>query len=554
MEQMDSNSNIENNENWLPHLMSEIVADARGPELDAYVVALEGWRRGLTLRWHTKDSEKFPEIKTWFVDKPGKLFSLSSESRTHYFFRTRGDKVTNEAVELGMDKEKTKQLLMKENIRVPEGKEFSSETEVEVIQDYVNTIGYPVVVKPVNGSFGRGVTTNIRSTEMLKEAISNAKSQGYDELIVERHIEGNEYRLYVVNNEVYGALLRIPAHVIGNGTLSIRKLIEEKNEQRGNNPRLISCLIKIDDEMQAYLQANGYSLDSIPNEGEKINLTSKSNISIGGDPVDVLDEFSPEVKEVAIRALHAVPNLMHGAVDLIIEDGKSVEEAAVILELNPTAQIGSLLFPAKGKARDIPAAIIDYYFPETKGIITDKHKIYFDFQDIIDPLSTKVATVTTVSAAPVGKLFVKKYIVSGEVQGIDYHRGLRKQAFERNLSGFVRSIEDGEIEVIVLGKDEESVEHFREALLEDPERSDVQGIREEQYNAPIKVGFEVKADLKTQVEQLKLLQQQMDIIQKELKITRHQYRKYTRTLSWQLTWPLRKVTDAVKYIIRLVKG
>ncbi len=97
----------DNNKEWLPHLSSEIVSEAHGNLLDAYAVSLEGWRRGLTLRWHAKDSEKFSEMKTWFVDNPGQLFSLSSKERTHYFFRTRGDKVTNEAVEIGKDKEKT---------------------------------------------------------------------------------------------------------------------------------------------------------------------------------------------------------------------------------------------------------------------------------------------------------------------------------------------------------------------------------------------------------------------------------------------------------------
>src|SRR5699024_6984927 len=142
---------------WLPHLSSEIVADARGPELDAYVVALEGWRRGLTLKWHVKDSEKFKEMKTWFVDKPGKLFSLSSSEKTHYFFRTRGDKVTNEAVEMGMDKEITKQKLMEANIPTPIGKEFPESASDEEIIAYANELGYPVVIKPTDGSFGRGV-------------------------------------------------------------------------------------------------------------------------------------------------------------------------------------------------------------------------------------------------------------------------------------------------------------------------------------------------------------------------------------------------------------
>src|SRR5690625_8041811 len=105
----------------------EVVQDAQGWNLDAYTIALEGWRRGLTLRWHTKDSEEFSKMKTWFVDSPGRLFSLSSDDKTHYFFRTRGDKVTNEAVEIGSDKGKTKELLRSEERRV--GKEGRAESE-----------------------------------------------------------------------------------------------------------------------------------------------------------------------------------------------------------------------------------------------------------------------------------------------------------------------------------------------------------------------------------------------------------------------------------------
>src|SRR5699024_676313 len=101
----------EDNMAGLPHITNEIVGDAHGHLLDAYAISLEGWRRGLTLRWHIKDSEKFSEMETWFVDRPGQLFSLSAEQKTHYFFRTRGDKVTNEAVRIGKDKEKTKKLI-----------------------------------------------------------------------------------------------------------------------------------------------------------------------------------------------------------------------------------------------------------------------------------------------------------------------------------------------------------------------------------------------------------------------------------------------------------
>src|SRR5690625_7535161 len=89
------------NTTWLPHMEPEVVFETEGNYLDAYVVALEGWRRGLTLKWHVKDSEKFKDMKTWYVDQPGQLFSLHSEKKSHYFFRTRGDRVTNSAVENG---------------------------------------------------------------------------------------------------------------------------------------------------------------------------------------------------------------------------------------------------------------------------------------------------------------------------------------------------------------------------------------------------------------------------------------------------------------------
>src|SRR5690625_3660948 len=84
----------------LPQLPNDIVTKARKTRLCSYSVALEGWRRGLKLKWYTRDSEHFQDMIIFGVNPPGRLFSLSSDKRTHYFFRTRGDKVTNEAVEL----------------------------------------------------------------------------------------------------------------------------------------------------------------------------------------------------------------------------------------------------------------------------------------------------------------------------------------------------------------------------------------------------------------------------------------------------------------------
>src|SRR5690625_5475492 len=128
------------NKKWLSHLPLEVIANTQDNYLDAYVIALEGWRRGLNLSWHTKKSDKFKNIKTWFVDEPGQLFSLQSKENSHYFFRSRGDKVLNEAVEIGMNKQKTKELITKAEVTVHKGKEIINNNlkiAVNIYADYL---------------------------------------------------------------------------------------------------------------------------------------------------------------------------------------------------------------------------------------------------------------------------------------------------------------------------------------------------------------------------------------------------------------------------------
>src|SRR5690625_2210494 len=149
----------------LPQLPNEIVTNARKTRLDAFAVALEGWRRGLKLKWYTKDSEHFQDMIIFGVNPPGRLFSLTSDERTHYFFRTRGDKVTNEAVELASDKGITKGILDKANVPVPKGRGFEADATDEEIIAYSKTIDYPLVFKPTDASLGAGGVTNIQNEE-----------------------------------------------------------------------------------------------------------------------------------------------------------------------------------------------------------------------------------------------------------------------------------------------------------------------------------------------------------------------------------------------------
>lgn len=537
----------QNNNEWLPHLSTEIVYEARGHELDAYLVALEGWRRGLTLRWHAKDHEKFKEMKTWFDDRPGKLFSLASESNTHYFFRTRGDLVSNEAVELASDKELTKDILLKKNVNVAKGACFNdAQTEEEIIA-YTHTLGYPVVLKPTDGSFGRGVYLDIRTQAEVSEAVREIRKQDERKTImVEPYYQGDDYRLYVIGDQVVGAIKRIPPNVIGDGTKTIAQLIAVKNEQRKTNPRLVSCLIEINSEIELYLEKSDLTLQDIPAQDQQIFLSDKCNISIGGDSFDRLDQLDEHSKETAIQAMKAIPGLYHGAVDLI----KTAEHGAVVLELNPTAQIGSLLFPMDGEARDIPAALIDYYFPETKELKQKKSALYFDLYDVLEPLAASVVMSTTVSKALMGEVYGRRYLVSGDVQQVGYHQGIRKRAFEQKINGYIKSLMNGMIEVVIVGNDDETVENFAEVLIADPERSTIEEIKKESWELPVKIGFEIKADMKMRIERLKIIQDEMNEIQADVKQNEKIISKYHRSLSWKVTGPLRLIGSLTKKIRR----
>lgn len=535
------------NEEWLPHLANEVVADARGWNLDAYVVALEGWRRGLTLRWHTKDSEKFKDMRTWFVDSPGRLFSLRSEEKTHYFFRTRGDQVTNEAVDIGSDKAQTKEKLTNIGLSIPQGKEFYISASDEEITTYANEIGYPIVIKPTDGSFGRGVVTNITDETDLLGALTYIQNEHTcEKIIVEQHIPGDDYRIYVVGDEAVAAMKRIPANVVGDGVQTIKQLINEKNAIREENPRLISCLIKKDAELKRFIQAQGYSLDSVLANEQQLFLSSKSNISLGGDPISLTDDMPPEVMQAAVQALQSVEGLTHGAVDLIVDSRKSIEEAATIIELNPTSQIGGLLYPMKGKPNDVPAAIIDYYFPETQYIASDKEKMYFDFMDVLSPLESRSANVSTVTPIPLGEIYSKKYTVIGDVQDIGYHMGLRKQAFERKLNGVVLNREDGSVDVAVAGIDPDMVEDFEQGLWEDPERSTVLEVHQSDWDSPMKVGFEIKGDLKTEADEIEQLIKNIERTEYDLKIAEKEQRKYYDSFSWKISASIRFIGAVFK--------
>ncbi|MFB4474001.1 acylphosphatase [Oceanobacillus caeni] len=532
----------------LPQLPNEVTRNAKKTRLCAYSVALEGWRRGLKLKWYTKDSEHFQDMTVFGVNPPGRLYSLSSDTKTHYFFRSRGDKVTNEAVEIGSEKDDTKIWLEKANVPVPKGKGFEADASDEEIFEYCKALGYPLVLKPTNGSLGNGVVTDINNDEDLRKAIQYVRYElEYKEVIAEQFVAGKEYRVYVVGDQVIAAYNRVPANITGDGKHTIEQLIRLKNNQRKKNARLYSCLIEIDKEIFDFIQAAGYTFESVLPKGKQIFLRQKTNVSSGGDPIDVTDEMPDKYKQVAINALKAVPGLEHGGVDIIINEDSGL---AVVIELNPTAQIGGALYPLEGKSRNIPAAIIDYYFPETKGIDTSNSKFYFDLPTVLEPLENRSAVEVEVKAYPKGEMYAKKYIVSGNVLRQSYHRWLKNQALDYNLHGHIKKLVNNDIEILIAGTNKDTVDQFKEIIKGSPNAT-VTNITEKSWTRPVKVGFEVSEVVK--VSNLNSVSTALKSVEKELKrLTKRkdrvekENRKIVASTSWRFTVPIRSVGSLMK--------
>src|SRR5699024_6473504 len=295
---------------------------------------------------------------------------------------------------------------------------------------------------------------------------------------------------YVVGDQVIGAINRIPANVKGDGLSTFKELIEKKNKERLKNPYLAKKPIKIDYEITKILENAGYTIDSVPSEGENILLRQKSNLSSGGDPLDATDGISDEIKKIAIDSLKAIPNLAHAGVDVIVDPGS--EKKGTTIEINPTAEIGFHLFPLLGQARDIPGAIIDYYFPET--IDTKRTNHYFDFKSVLEPLRTRSVNEIEVANPSLGETYGKRYIISGKPLDTKYMHWLKRKALKKNLSGFVKKLKRGKVEVVVTNIDPKEVEEFTKVCRKGPKSTVINDYKETEWdnNCPLKLGFDIR--------------------------------------------------------------
>lgn len=268
-------------------------------------------------------------------------------------------------VELACDKEDTKYLLEQAEVQTPRGDIIRRESSLEEACRYV---GFPLVVKPVDGNHGRGITVNIKNYDDALIAFRSAKeSSKSGAIIIEKYIVGDDYRLLVINNKLVAAAVRTPAHVIGDGKSTIQQLIDEVNKdpRRGYGHENVLTQITVNDLTLSIIKANGYTLNSVLEKDKRLLLKDTANLSTGGTAEDVTDIVHPANVFMAER-ISKIIDLDICGIDVMTTDiSKPLEETGgAVLEVNAGPGFRMHLAPTSGLPRNVAAHVIDKLFPQ----------------------------------------------------------------------------------------------------------------------------------------------------------------------------------------------
>ncbi|GCA94023.1 cyanophycin synthetase [Microcystis aeruginosa] len=269
------------------------------------------------------------------------------------------------AVELACDKEGTKTILKDGGIPVPRGTVIQYLDELPAAIEEVG--GFPIVIKPLDGNHGRGISIDVKNQQEAEEAYDLASAASKTRsVIVERYYKGSDHRILVINGKVAAVAERIPAHVVGDGRSTIEELIEITNQDpnRGDGHANVLTKITIDKTALNVLGKQGYELTSILPQGAIAYLRATANLSTGGIAVDRTDEIHPENVWIAQRVAKLI-GLDIAGIDVVTDDiRKPLKEVdGVIVEVNAAPGFRMHVAPSRGLPRNIAAPVIDMLFP-----------------------------------------------------------------------------------------------------------------------------------------------------------------------------------------------
>ncbi|MGP5573731.1 hypothetical protein ACTXN6_13840 [Corynebacterium casei] len=400
------------------------------------LIPLEAWRRGLEIQL-----------------MPGARYVISDPNRSFSFRQTRlaGGEWDMRARKSD-DKQVAREFFLDAGLPTPIGAVFDADASDSDFIAYANSIGFPVCVKPNDLAKGMGVFPKVDNTPEILEAVTAIRGLGTkSQIIVENHVPGVDVRVSVVGDKVVGASLRTAAYVIGDGRSTIGQLVDEKNMQRKSNPHLSLNLIQKDSVAENYLQSQSLEWDAVLVEGQKASLSGPANISAGGDSVDITDILSKQAKTIAIDAVKAM-GLFHGGVDLLLDDYESEDAFIFVNELNPSSGLGPHIYPGLGERRNVPSAIVDFYFPGTRRI-QGSHYWTFALDDVSRLFRDNAANAVTVPTLEVPrKPAWRRFVIEHDASSITAVKVAALNILrKREVSGIFRRIDSNRSQIAFSG-------------------------------------------------------------------------------------------------------
>jgi len=291
----------------------------------------------------------------------GSLVRLGWGVRQRRILAAETDRSPAIAEGIAQDKQLTKDLLAAGGVPVPEGRTVDTQEDA---WKAALEVGLPVVVKPRNGNQGKGVSVNLSRREEVEEAFRAARAFD-DSVLVERYVQGRDYRLLVVGNRMVAAARRDPPVAVGDGVRSVRALVEKINADPRRREGHAASLsrVRLDDIALALLAQQGLTPDSVPEPGQVVLLRRNANLSTGGTATDVTDEVHPDVADQAVEAAHMIGLDVCG-VDIIAPriDRPLQETRGAVVEVNAAPGLRMHLDPSYGKGRPVGEAIVSLLF------------------------------------------------------------------------------------------------------------------------------------------------------------------------------------------------
>jgi cyanophycin synthetase len=270
------------------------------------------------------------------------------------------------AVEIAQDKDDTRRVLGNIGLPVPQG---DTATTLDGALEVAREIGFPVLLKPLDASHGRGISGRLGDEEAVRAAWPVTSAYGR-RVVVEQYVSGRDFRVLVVDGKLAAVAERVPAHVIGDGRSTIRELIREANRdpRRGRGHSKSLTRLPDDGVTEDYLRTRGRSYDSVPGAGEMVYLRATANLSTGGTSIDRTDEIHPD-NITACEMAAGIVGLDIAGIDVLSPDISIPfrENGAVIIEVNAAPGLRMHTHPTEGRPRNPGAPIIDMLYPPGAG-------------------------------------------------------------------------------------------------------------------------------------------------------------------------------------------